>query len=115
MAQGAFDPFWGAEQTPWAAARTDAEIDRTIRETAESAYHPCSTCRMGTDPDAVVAPDCRVNGIEGLRVVDASIIPSITSGNLNAPTMMISEKAADMILDRPPLPPSNAPFAMMAP
>jgi choline dehydrogenase len=65
---------------------------------------------MGTDPLAVVDPQCRVHGIDGLRVVDSSIMPSIISGNLNAPSMMIGEKAADIILDRPPLAPSNADF-----
>ena len=107
-AQPAFDPFRGPAEAPWSAARSDAEIDQLIRETAESAYHPCGTCKMGVDPMAVVDPECRVHGIEGLRVVDSSIMPSITSGNLNAPTMMIAEKAADMILGRAPLAPSNA-------
>lgn len=109
-AQRAFDPFRGAAEAPWSEARSDAAIDALIRETAESAYHPCGTCRMGTDAMAVVDPECRVHGIEGLRVVDSSIMPSIPSGNLNAPTMMIGEKAADMILGRAPLAPSNAPF-----
>ena len=108
--QSAFDPFRGEAEEPWASARSDAEIDQLIRETAESAYHPSGTCKMGTDPLAVVDPQCRVHGIDGLRVVDSSIMPSITSGNLNAPSMMIGEKAADIILDRPPLAPSNADF-----
>ncbi len=111
VAQRAFDPFRGAAEEPWASARSDEEIDLLIRQTAESAYHPCGTCRMGTDAMAVVDPQCRVRGIEGLRVVDSSIMPSITSGNLNAPAMMIGEKAADMILGRQPLPASNAPWA----
>ena len=108
VAQKAFDPYRGDEQAPWASAKNDADIDQLIRETAESAYHPCGTCKMGTDALAVVDPECRVRGVEGLRVVDSSIMPSITSGNLNAPTIMIGEKAADMILGRKPLPPSNA-------
>ena len=108
--QKAFEPYRGAEEPPWTSARTDAEIDRTIRETAESAYHPCGTCRMGDDALAVIDSQCRVRGIEGLRVADSSIIPSITSGNLNAPTIMIGEKAADIILGRDPLAPSNAPW-----
>ncbi len=111
VAQSALDPFRGPAEEPWASARSNGEIDTLIRETAESAYHPCGTCRMGTDAMAVVDPQCRVRGIEGLRVVDSSIMPSITSGNLNAPTMMIGEKAADMILGRAPLAASNAPWA----
>ena len=107
-AQPAFDRFRGQAEAPWSDAVSDAEIDQLIRETAESAYHPCGTCKMGVDATAVVDPECRVHGIEGLRVVDSSIMPSITSGNLNAPTMMIAEKAADMILGRAPLAPSNA-------
>ena len=108
VAQRAFDPYRGAEEEPWADARSDDAIDQLIRETAESAYHPCGTCKMGTDIMAVVDPECRVHGVDGLRVADSAIIPSIPSGNLNAPTMMIGEKAADMILGRKPLPPSNA-------
>ena len=110
VSQRAFDPFRGDAVRPWAAARDDAEIDAVIRESAESAYHPCGTCRMGDDPLSVVDPQCRVHGMEGLRVVDSSIMPSIVSGNLNAPTMMIGEKASDMILGRTALPPSNAGF-----
>jgi choline dehydrogenase len=108
VSQKAFDPYRREEQAPWAGVTTDADIDRLIRETAESAYHPCGTCKMGHDAMAVVDPECRVHGIENLRVVDSSIMPSITSGNLNAPTIMIGEKGADMILGRPPLAPSNA-------
>ena len=110
VSQHAFDPFRGDAVRPWAAARDDAEIDAVIRESAESAYHPCGTCRMGDDPMSVVDPQCRVHGMEGLRVVDSSIIPSIVSGNLNAPTMMVGEKASDMILGRTALAPSNAGF-----
>ena len=108
VSQRAFDHYRGEAEAPWAKARSDAEIDDLIRGTAESAYHPCGTCKMGSDPRAVVDPECRVHGIDGLRVVDTSIMPSITSGNLNAPAMMMGEKASDMILGRPPLPPSNA-------
>ena len=110
VSQHAFDPFRGDAVRPWAAARDDAEIDAVIRESAESAFHPCGTCRMGDDPMSVVDPQCRVHGMEGLRVVDSSIIPSIVSGNLNAPTMMVGEKASDMILGRTALAPSNAGF-----
>jgi choline dehydrogenase len=88
---------------------SDEQIDIFIRDHAESAYHPCGTCRMGSpdDPLAVVDPECRVVGIEGLRVADSSIMPSITNGNLNGPTIMIGEKASDHILGRAPLPLSN--------
>ena len=112
FAQKAFDPFRAAEIQPGAAVTSDAAIDAFIRRHVESAYHPCSTCRMGAveDPDAVVGPDTRVIGVEGLRVADASIMPTITTGNLNAPTIMLAEKASDHIRGRHPLPPSNAPF-----
>jgi choline dehydrogenase len=91
---------------------SDEAIDAFIREKVESAYHPSGACKMGArdDPMAVVDPETRVIGLEGLRVVDSSIMPSITSGNLNAPTIMIGEKAADIIRGRDPLPASNAPF-----
>ena len=110
VSRRAFDPFRGDAVRSWAAARDDAEIDAVIRESAECAYHPCGTCRMGDDPMSVVDPQCRVHGMEGLRVVDSSIIPSIVSGNLNAPTMMVGDKASDMILGRTALAPSNAEF-----
>ena len=101
---------------PGAAVQSDAAIDAFIRAKVESAYHPCGTCRMGRadDPRAVVDPEGRVIGIEGLRVVDSSIMPSITTGNLNAPTIMIGEKGADHVLGRTPLPAANAP-AYVAP
>lgn len=89
--------FRKAAADPFAMARTRAEMDHVIRENAESAYHPCGTCRMGHDPMAVTDPQTRVHGVEGLRVADASIMPSITSGNLNAACIMIGEKAADHI------------------
>ncbi|WP_226573142.1 choline dehydrogenase [Acuticoccus sediminis] len=109
FAQRAFDPYRGKEIQPGADVRSDDEIDGFIREHAESAYHPCGTCRMGRadDPGAVVDPQCRVIGVDGLRVVDSSIFPRITNGNLNAPSIMVGEKAADMILGRPPLPADN--------
>jgi choline dehydrogenase len=110
FAQRAFDAYRGREILPGPEVRTDAQIDAYVRARADSAYHPCGSCKMGVDDMAVVDPQCRVRGLEGLRVVDASIMPSIVSGNLNAPTIMIAEKAADMILGRAPLPPSNAPF-----
>ncbi|MDX5593607.1 choline dehydrogenase [Pseudovibrio sp. SPO723] len=105
--QDAFAPFRGAEIQPGAAVQTDAELNAFIGEHAESAYHPCGTCRMGDaeDEGAVVDPECRVIGVEGLRVVDSSIFPQITNGNLNGPSMMVGEKAADHILGQTPLAP----------
>jgi choline dehydrogenase len=116
LSEPAFDAFRGREIQPGADATSDADIDAFIRTKAESAYHPSGTCRMGRpeDPAAVVDAEARVIGIERLRVVDASIMPSITNGNLNAPTIMLAEKAADHILGRPPLAPSNAPFYVAA-
>jgi choline dehydrogenase len=108
IAQEAFSPFRGAELSPGAAAVSDVDIDRFIRETVESAYHPCGTCKMGSGADAVVDAECRVHGIDGLRIVDSSIMPSIVSGNLNAPTIMMAEKAADMIKGVQALQPSDA-------
>ncbi len=109
FAQPAMAPFVHHEITPGEGAQTDAELDAFIRDHAESAYHPCGTARMGrrSDPMAVVDPECRVIGVEGLRVVDSSIFPRVTNGNLNAPAIMVGEKAADHILGRPPLARSN--------
>ena len=110
--QTAFDRYRGREIQPGADVRTDEQIDAFVREHAETAYHPSCTCKMGRndDPLAVVDPQTRVRGIEALRVVDSSIMPSITNGNLNAPTIMIAEKAADHILGKPLLPQSAAPY-----
>ena len=110
FAQKAFDPYRGRELAPGVDVQSDDEIDAFVRDTVQSAYHPCGTCAMGTHDGAVVDPQTKVRGIEGLRVVDSSIMPRITTGNLNAPTIMIAEKAADMILGRPALAPSQAPF-----
>jgi len=112
FAQPAFDPFRGREIQPGADIVSDEAIDAFIRDKVESAYHPSCSCKMGRrdDPFSVVDEETRVIGVEGLRVVDSSIMPSIASGNLNAPTIMIGEKASDMILGRPPLPASNAPY-----
>ncbi|MBE9636769.1 choline dehydrogenase [Salipiger mangrovisoli] len=108
--QEAFAPYRGHEIQPGDTVQTDEELDAFIREHAESAYHPCGSCRMGaaTDPMAVVDPECRVIGVEGLRVADSSIFPQITNGNLNAPSIMTGEKAADHILGKQPLPRDNA-------
>lgn len=110
--QPAFAPFRGREIQPGADCVTDEAIDAFIAEHVESALHPSCTCKMGdpADPMAVVDPELRVIGVEGLRIVDSSVMPSITTGNLNAPTIMIGEKGADHILGKPLLAPSNAPF-----
>ena len=110
FAQTAFDPYRGQELQPGADVTTDAAIDAFVRDRAESAYHPSCTCRMGNtgDPMAVVDPEARVIGLGSLRVVDSSIMPSVTTGNLNAPTIMLGEKASDHIRGRPSLAVSNA-------
>ena len=110
FAQDAFKPFTKHEIQPGPGVESDAELDDFIREHAESAYHPCGTCRMGRadDPHAVVDPEGRVIGAKGLRVADSSIFPRITNGNLNAPSIMVGEKMADHILGRQPLAPENA-------
>ncbi len=107
--QQAFDAYRGKEISPGAQVQSDDELDAYIRDHAESAYHPCGTCRMGkaSDPTAVVDQECRVIGVEGLRVADSSIFPRVTNGNLNAPSIMTGEKAADHILGRAPLAPAN--------
>ena len=109
LAQPAMDAYRGAEIQPGQHATSDDAIDAFIRAHAESAYHPCGTCRMGRgdDPLAVVDSECRVIGVEALRVADSSIFPRITNGNLNAPSIMVGEKAADHILGYPPLAPLN--------
>jgi choline dehydrogenase len=112
FAQAAFDPYRGREIQPGADCIADEAIDAFVRDRVESAYHPSCSCKMGSpaDPLAVVDPQTRVIGVEGLRVVDSSIMPAITNGNLNAPTIMLAEKAADMIRGLDPLPASNAPY-----
>jgi len=110
MAQPALDPFRGKELSPGAALQSDAELDQFIREHAETAFHPSCSCKMGSDAMAVVDGQGRVHGLAGLRVVDASIMPLITTGNLNAPTIMLAEKIADQIRGRAPLPRSNAEY-----
>lgn len=107
--QEAFSEYRGKEIQPGDQVQSDDELNDFIREHVESAYHPCGTCRMGdaADPMAVVDPECRVIGVDGLRVADSSIFPQITNGNLNAPSIMVGEKASDHILGRDPLPASN--------
>ncbi len=108
--QAAFDPFRGKEIQPGADVQTDDELDDFIRDHVESAYHPSGTARIGRrdDPMAVVDPECRVIGVDNLRLADSSIFPRIPNGNLNAPSIMVGEKAADHILGRDMLPRSNA-------
>jgi choline dehydrogenase len=112
FAQAPFDPYRGEELQPGEDATSDEAIDAFIRDKVETAYHPSCSCKMGRedDPMAVVDAEARVIGVSGLRVVDASIMPSITTGNLNGPTIMLAEKAADHILGKPLLPPSNADY-----
>ncbi|HWU26674.1 MAG TPA: choline dehydrogenase, partial [Rhizomicrobium sp.] len=105
FSQKAFDPYRGPELMPGADIRRENQIDSFVRDAAETIYHPIGTAKMGKDDDAVVDPQLRVYGIEGLRVVDASIIPAPISGNTNGPTIMIAEKAADLILGKKALSP----------
>jgi choline dehydrogenase-like flavoprotein len=100
------DAFRGRETAPGPDCRTDAEIDAFVRRTAITAHHPCATCAIG----AVLDPELRVRGVEGLRVADASAMPDLVSGNINACVLMIAEKAADLVLARPPLPATAGPF-----
>jgi len=112
FAQKAFDRYRGRELQPGDAVQTDEQIDEFVRAKVESAFHPSCSCKMGAadDPMAVVDPQTRVYGMDALRVVDSSIMPSVTTGNLNAPTIMIGEKAADHILGRTLLPRVAAPY-----
>ncbi|MFT5671190.1 MAG: choline dehydrogenase, partial [Glaciecola sp.] len=99
IAQPAMDAYRGDEIQPGDGIVTDAQIDAFVRETVESAYHPCGTCRMGAADDemAVIDPQMQVRGLQGLRVVDSSVFPTVPNGNLNGPTMMVAERAADII------------------
>ena len=108
FAQDAFAPYRGEELSPGQEVQTDEQLDNFLKGAVESAYHPSCTCKMGSDEMAVVDQDCKVRGLKGLRIVDSSIMPSIVSGNLNAPTVMIAEKAADIIKGGEPLPISQA-------
>jgi len=112
FAQDAFAPYRGKEIQPGAEVQTDDELDDFIREHVESAYHPCGTCKMGRldDPMAVVDPEARVIGVDGLRLADSSIFPQITNGNLNGPSIMVGEKAADHILGRSLAPVNDSPW-----
>jgi choline dehydrogenase len=108
--QAALKAIRGAEEAPGATVQTDADIDAWIRQTGETIYHPVGTCRMGWagDPLAVVDASLKVQALAGLRVIDASVMPTLVGGNTNAPTIMIAEKAADMILGHAPLAPLEA-------
>lgn len=106
--QQALDQYRGEEIQPGIKVQTDEEIDSFVRQSVESAYHPSCSCKMGTDAMSVVDPQTRVHGIEGLRVVDSSIFPTIPNGNLNSPTIMVAERAADIIRGRALLAPVNA-------
>ncbi len=109
FAQNAFDSYRGREIAPGADVHSDDGLNAYIAQHAESAFHPCGTVKMGRedDPMSVVDPECRVIGVDGLRVVDTSIFPRITNGNLNGPAIMVAEKASDHILGRTPLSRSN--------
>ena len=115
MTQPAFEPFRGEELAPGEAVQSDEEILDFVASEGESAYHPSCTCKMGHDEMAVVDADLRVHGVEGLRVVDASVMPSITNGNIYAPVLMIAEKAADIISGASPLSASAAPYYQHTP
>jgi len=108
--QAAWEGIRQDEITPGVDVNSDSEIADFVRQRTGTSYHPSCACRMGVDDAAVVDSECRVNGVEGLRVVDASVMPRVTTGNLNAPTVMIAEKIADRIRGRDPLPPSDAGF-----
>ncbi|MEO1475487.1 MAG: choline dehydrogenase [Pseudomonadota bacterium] len=114
LKQDALKPYRGAEYGPGDKVKTDDEIDAYIRETGETIYHPVGTVRMGTDNDAPLDAQLRVRGVDGLRVVDASVMPTLIGGNTNAPTIMIAEKASDMILGKPALAPEQPELAGVA-
>jgi choline dehydrogenase len=102
MTAAAMTPLQMSEIAPGADRTTDDEILDWVRNAAETTYHPVGTCKMGSDPMAVVDSQLRVHGITSLRIADASIMPTLTSGNTNAPSIMIGEKAADMLLNTAP-------------
>jgi choline dehydrogenase len=110
MQQSPLDPYRGREISPGKDLTTDDELDDFVRQHAETAYHPCGTCRMGADDGSVVDGQGRVHGVEGLRVVDASLMPIIITGNLNAATIMIAEKISDVMRGKPALPRSDTPY-----
>ncbi len=111
VSQPAFDDLRGVELVPGPDVRSDAEIEEAVRALTITDYHPCGTCRMSQGTDGVVDSELRVHGMEALRVVDASVLPRVVSGNLNAPIQMIASRAADWILGTPQLEPFEARFA----
>jgi choline dehydrogenase len=116
LSQSAMEEFNGGEISPGPSVQTDEEILKWVGEDAETALHPSCTAKMGLDDMAVTHPDSlKVHGVEGLRVVDASVMPDVTNGNIYSPVMMIAEKAADLILGNTPLAPSTAPFYLHEP
>jgi choline dehydrogenase len=108
ITQPAMDPFRDVELAPGPDVQTDDEIDAFVRANLESTMHPCGSCRMGEDAMAVVDSELRVRGMEGLRVIDSSVFPTEPNGNLNAPTIMLAERAADLVKGGPMLEPSHA-------
>jgi choline dehydrogenase-like flavoprotein len=114
VATQSFAKYEGVEVQPGPSVLTEEGLVDYIRKAAHTVHHPCSSCKMGTDVQAVVDPQLRVHGIRGLRVADASAFPSIVGGNTNAAVVMIAERAADFMLDRPVLKPLDLPYARSA-
>ncbi|WP_191831647.1 choline dehydrogenase [Pseudomonas fluorescens] len=112
IAQPAMDRFRGEELAPGPQVQTDEQIDAFVRANMESTMHPCGSCRMGEDDMAVVDSSLRVRGLQGLRVIDSSVFPSEPNGNLNAPTIMLAERAADLVRGREPLAPAQVPVGL---
>jgi choline dehydrogenase-like flavoprotein len=104
LRQPALKPYVMAERLPGDDLKTDAELAEYAYRSCKTDHHPVGTCSMGSGPDAVVTPDLKLRGLLGIRVVDASVMPLIPSSNTNAPTIMVAEKASDIILGKPPLP-----------
>jgi choline dehydrogenase len=112
IGQPAMDRFRDGEIAPGPNVNSDAEIDAFVRDNLESTYHPCGSCRMGEDDMAVVDSELRVRGIGGLRVIDSSVFPSEPNGNLNAPTIMLAERASDLVRGRAMLPQAEVPVGL---
>jgi choline dehydrogenase len=109
--QPAFDQYNAGELSPGPEVESDEEVLEWVAKDGETALHPSCTCKMGTDSMSVVDPESmKVHGVENLRIVDASVMPYITNGNIYAPVMMLAEKAADLILGNSPLPPEDVEF-----